>query len=154
MFSGEDGGEDEEQGCSCSGHEETGAEIVELGREDAGEPGQGGSTKRCRGKEGAEACVIPGAGEQKGHDEGIERSKAECAEKRQGGDTVRGYVRGEAEDDLGKDEECDADPIESSFAEEGHQDRDENAPGEFGYPEAKGDRRRVDGGVDADGIAG
>src|SRR5438105_3321627 len=97
VFSGEDWGEEEEQGCSCGGNEEAGAEIVELGGEDAGEPGQGGSTKSGRGKEGTEVCVIAGAGEQKGHDEGIERSKAECAEKRQGDDTVRGYVRGEAE---------------------------------------------------------
>lgn len=68
MFSGEDGGKNEEQGCPCCGHEEAGAEIVELGGEDAGEPRQGGSAKRGRGKEGAKVCVIASAGEQKRDD--------------------------------------------------------------------------------------
>ena len=45
VFSGEDGGEDEEQGCSCGGNEEAIAEIVKLRGNDAGEPGQGGSAK-------------------------------------------------------------------------------------------------------------
>ena len=98
--------------------------------------------------------MVTGAGEQEGHDERIEGGKAECAEERQRYDAPCGDVRGETEKELGEEEECQAEAIESGLAGEAHQDGDENAAGEFGYPEAEGDGRGVESRVGADGVAG
>ena len=79
-FGGDDGGEEEEKRGSRGRNEETCAQSAEVGGEDAGEPGQGGSAKRGSGKERSEPSMVASASEQEGHDERVERSEAECRE--------------------------------------------------------------------------
>lgn len=153
-FGGDDGGEKEEKRCSRRRNEETCAQATEVGGEDAGEPGQGGSAKRGSGKERAEPGMVAGASEQEGHDERVEGSEAKCSENGKCDDAGGRDVRGGAEQNLSDDEKAEADAVESGFTEEGHQGGDEDSAGELGYPEVDGDGRSVECGIGADGVAG
>lgn len=153
-FGGDDGGEEEEKRGSGGGNKETRAQAAEVGGEDAGEPGQGGSAKRGGGKERAEPGMVAGASEQEGHDERIEGSEAQCSENGKCDDAGRGDVHGGAEQNLSDDEKAEADAVESGFTEDGHQGGNEDSAGEFGYPEVDGDGRGVERGIGADSVAG
>jgi len=122
--------------------------------DDSGEPGQCCSANRSGGKERAKACVFAGAGEQERHDERVERREAKRAENCNRDDAGGGYVYCGAEQNLGEDKQSKTGTEERGFADEGHQRSDENAAGEFGYPEVDGDGRGVERRIGADGIAG